>query len=99
MSPGAFRPQYTKAPVIVRTLYQPLVGIRMVIQTLPAQLALPQLDKPYTHRHRPEIKVVRVLAVVAHLAQVSEVVLAYCRLFLSLAWVVGQDRRGEKVEG
>lgn len=91
MPPWTFRPHYAKPPIEVRALDAPLILARMEIQALPAQLAFPQLDVEDAHRHRPEIEVVGVFAVVAHLAQVPEVVLAHGRLLFALPLVSGED--------
>lgn len=70
----------------------------MVIQTLSSKLALANLLEPDTLGHGAEVEVVGVLAVVAHLAEVSEVVLAYCQLLFALSWVSGEGRRRFEVE-
>lgn len=71
----------------------------MVIQAFSTQLALPLLKKPYAHGHSTEIKVVCILAVVAHFTEVSEIVLAYCCFLFALAGVRWKWVGGFEVQG
>ena len=85
----------TETPIEIRTLL--LAHSIVIIQTFSAQLALADLLEPYALRHRAEVPVMRVLAVVAHLAQVAEVVLAYREFLFAFSWVRGERGWGAEV--
>lgn len=95
MSSRALGAQPAEPPVVVWT-FDPLIP-RVVVETLSAELALANLDKPRTHRHRSQVPVVRVLAVVAYFAQVTQVVLAHCCFLFPFTGVGGQGRDGLEV--
>ena len=87
MLPRAVGPQWAEPTVVVWALYPSIP--RMEVQAFSSQLAFAGLDKPNAHRHRTQIEIMRVLAVVAYFAQVTKVVLAHCRLLFSFSWVGG----------
>lgn len=95
MSPRALWSERTEPPIVVWALHPPIPWV--VVETLPSQLAFPGLDEPDAHGHRPEIEVVRVLAVVPDLAEITEVVLAHCGLLFALSRVGGERRWGLEV--
>lgn len=95
MSPRALWSKRTEPPVVVRAFHPPITWV--VVEALAPQLAFPSLDEPDAHGHRPEIEVVRVLAVVPDLAEITEVVLAHCSLLFALSRVGGQRRWGLEV--
>lgn len=88
--PRALGAQPAEASVVVGALDAPV--LRVVVQTLAAELALAELDEPHACRHRAQVPVVRVLAVVADLAQVTQVVLAHGRLLLAFSRMRRQRR-------
>jgi hypothetical protein len=95
MSPGALWSKRTEPPIVIRAFHPPISWV--VVETLPSQLAFPGLDEPDAHGHRPEIEVVRVLAVIADLAEITEVVLANCGLLFALSRMSWKRRWGLEV--
>ena len=69
----------------------------MEVQAFSAEFALPRLDEEDADGHGAEVEVVRVLAVVADLAQVSQVMFANCRLLFAFTRVRREWWRGFEV--
>lgn len=82
----AIRTQHTEPAIIIRAFHPPIP--HMVVQALSAKLALTLLQEPDTHGHRPQVEIMRVLAVIAHLAEVPQVMFAYCCFLFALAGVL-----------
>jgi hypothetical protein len=97
MPPWTLGSVHAETPIVVRALDAPLVLARMEVQTLAAQLALAQLDIEDAQRHRPQVEVVRVLAIVAHLAEIPQIMLADGRLLLALPRMRWQHRWSAEV--
>jgi len=97
MPTRAFRAERTPPPIVIWTLDPPVPPVE--IEALPTQLAFPNLLKGHADGHRAEVEVVGVLAIVAYLAQVSEVVLAYCCFLFPFARMGRKRRRRSEVGG